>query len=146
MAAGCLECKVFAALLFLLLMAILIICSVYKCPRFSFKSNNIQAQQGLRFLTGFIMLILFQKPLDWGLRSLADLIYSVDEDFAGGFNLLICGGLGLGFWSLCWKIIYTEPRTTLPPLTLSLIESDFCGGFQIVGIPKDYRTGAHLYQ
>ncbi|PON64710.1 hypothetical protein PanWU01x14_121850 [Parasponia andersonii] len=41
-------CKVFAALLFLLLMAIQAFCAVYECPRFSFKSNNIQAQQGLR--------------------------------------------------------------------------------------------------
>ncbi|PON55188.1 hypothetical protein TorRG33x02_300110 [Trema orientale] len=40
-------CKVFASLLFLLFMAIQAFCSVYECPRFSFKSNNFQGQQGL---------------------------------------------------------------------------------------------------
>ncbi|PON55186.1 hypothetical protein TorRG33x02_300090 [Trema orientale] len=40
-------CKVFAALLFLLLMAIQAFCSVYQCPRLSLKSNS-QAQHGLR--------------------------------------------------------------------------------------------------
>ncbi|GMN26073.1 hypothetical protein TIFTF001_001161 [Ficus carica] len=43
-------CQVFAVLLALFLLSVQTVCSVYDCPRFSFKTSNItpQAQQGLQ--------------------------------------------------------------------------------------------------
>ena len=43
--------RVIVVLLVLVLMGIQAFCSVYECKRFSFKSNNSQAQQGLRVLS-----------------------------------------------------------------------------------------------
>ncbi|PON55192.1 hypothetical protein TorRG33x02_300150 [Trema orientale] len=44
-------CKVFAAVLLLLLMGFQAFCSVYECRRLSFKSYSSQGQQSLRVLS-----------------------------------------------------------------------------------------------